>query len=44
MAQNIAQLTDMWMVNPTMFDPTQASEPVSRLQQRGAALAADLQP
>ena len=43
MAQNLAQLTDQWMVNPTMFDPTQAIEPVFELQQRGAALAADLQ-
>ena len=29
MAQNLAQLTDMWMVNPTMFDPTQASNQFS---------------
>ena len=29
MAQNMAQLTDMWMVNPTMFDPTQASNQFS---------------
>lgn len=25
MAQDLGQLTDMWMVNPTMFDPTQKS-------------------
>ena len=29
MAQNLAQLTDMWMVNPTMFDPTQKSNQFS---------------
>jgi hypothetical protein len=29
MAQNLAQLTDQWMVNPTMFDPTQASNQFS---------------
>ena len=29
MAQNLAQLTDQWMVNPTMFDPTQASNAYS---------------
>jgi len=29
MAQNLGQLTDMWMVNPTMFDPTQASNQFS---------------
>jgi hypothetical protein len=29
MAQNLAQLTDMWMVNPTMFDPTQQSNQFS---------------
>jgi hypothetical protein len=29
MAQNMGQLTDMWMVNPTMFDPTQASNQFS---------------
>ena len=29
MAQNMAQLTDMWMVDPTMFDPTQASNQFS---------------
>ena len=29
MAQNLGQLTDMWMVNPTMFDPSQASNAYS---------------
>jgi hypothetical protein len=29
MAQNLGQLTDMWMVNPTMFDPTQRSNQFS---------------
>ena len=29
MAQNFGQLTDEWMVNPTMFDPTQASNQFS---------------
>jgi hypothetical protein len=29
MAQNLAQLTDMWMVDPTMFDPTQKSNQFS---------------
>ena len=29
MAQNLAQLTDQWMVNPTMFDPTQQSNQFS---------------
>ena len=29
MAQNLAQLTDMWMVNPTMFDPSQQSNQFS---------------
>jgi hypothetical protein len=29
MAQNLGQLTDMWMVNPTMFDPSQASNQFS---------------
>jgi hypothetical protein len=29
MAQNMAQLTDMWMVDPTMFDPTQKSNQFS---------------
>jgi hypothetical protein len=36
MAQNLGQLTDMWMVNPTMFDPTQASNQYSNYN--GAAL------
>jgi hypothetical protein len=36
MAQNLAQLTDQWMVNPTMFDPTQASNQYSNYN--GAAL------
>jgi hypothetical protein len=30
MAQNLGQLTDMWMVNPTMFDPTQQSNQFSQ--------------
>jgi hypothetical protein len=30
MAQDLGQLTDMWMVNPTMFDPTQASNQFSQ--------------
>jgi hypothetical protein len=30
MAQNFGQLTDEWMVNPTMFDPTQASNQFSQ--------------
>jgi hypothetical protein len=29
MAQNLGQLTDTWMVNPTMFDPTQQSNQFS---------------
>ena len=29
MAQDLGQLTDMWMVNPTMFDPTQKSNKFS---------------
>ena len=29
MAQDFGQLTDEWMVNPTMFDPTQASNQFS---------------
>ena len=29
MAQNLAQLTDQWMVDPTMFDPTQRSNQFS---------------
>jgi len=29
MAQDLSQLTDMWMVNPTMFDPTQQSNQFS---------------
>ena len=29
MAQNMGLLTDMWMVDPTMFDPTQASNQFS---------------
>lgn len=29
MAQNFGQLTDMWMTDPTMFDPTQASNQFS---------------
>jgi len=34
MAQNLAQLTDMWMVDPTMFDPTQASNQFSNYNNR----------
>jgi len=29
MAQDLGQLTDMWMVNPSMFDPTQKSNSFS---------------
>ena len=36
MAQNMAQLTDMWMVNPTMFDPTQASNQFSNYNNAAA--------
>jgi hypothetical protein len=36
MTQNLGQLTDMWMVNPSMFDPTQASNQYSNYN--GSAL------
>ena len=44
MAQNLAQLTDMWMVNPTMFDPTQESNQFSNFNNAALPWPPTLQP